>query len=202
MSEENKVTVNPYADKIFTLSNILSLSRIVIVIPIIYFLNLGNSDPQKNLTAFALMIVGGLTDTFDGILARKMNQITNFGKVADPIADKIGMAAILVFLVLSREDFPFWFLLLAMVRDILIFFAGLYVKKKYNYLFTSNMLGKITTTVVALMITVFVIKGVFGLDKFYVFLLWISAGLLLASFWVYAQRLWKFLTLQKADKKH
>jgi len=88
MATENAGADNPYADKIFTISNILSLSRIVIVIPIIYFLDLGNSNPRYNLTAFALMIIGALTDTFDGQLARKMNQITNFGKVIDPIADK------------------------------------------------------------------------------------------------------------------
>lgn len=194
MTTENAGAENPYADKIFTISNILSLSRIVIVIPIIYFLDLGgNANPRYNLTAFVLMIIGALTDTFDGQLARKMNQITNFGKVIDPIADKIGMAAILLFLAFSRDDFPFWFIVVALVRDILIFSAALYVKKKHGYLFTSNMLGKITITVVGLMVTVYVVKDVFLIEGFYLFLLWLSTGLLAASFCVYTYRLWKFL---------
>ncbi|MBL7959141.1 CDP-alcohol phosphatidyltransferase family protein [bacterium] len=197
MTNKNSGGENPYADKIFTISNILSLSRIVIVIPIIYFLNLGNTNPSHNLTALALMIIGGLTDTFDGQLARKMNQITNFGKVVDPIADKIGMAAILLFLAFSRDDFPVWFLIVALVRDLLIFSAALYIKKKYAYLFTSNMLGKITITVVALMVTVYVVKDVFRIEEFYIFLLWISTMLLLTSFYVYILRLRQFLLSQK-----
>ena len=153
MTNKNSGEVNPYADKIFTISNILSLSRIVIVIPIIYFLDLGNTNPSHNLTALALMIIGGLTDTFDGQLARKMNQITNS--------------------------------------------AALYIKKKYAYLFTSNMLGKITITVVALMVTAYVVKDVFRIEEFYIFLLWISTMLLLTSFYVYILRLRQFLLSQK-----
>lgn len=197
MTNETTGGKNPHADKIFTVSNILSLSRIVIVIPIIYFLDLGNTNPRHNLTALALMIIGGLTDTFDGQLARKMNQITNFGKVVDPIADKIGMAAILLFLAFSRDDFPVWFLIVALVRDILIFSAGLYIKNKYAFLFTSNMLGKITITVVALMVTVYVVKDVFLIEGFYVFLLWVSTILLVTSFYVYVLRLLKFLRLNQ-----
>ncbi len=197
MTNDSEATENAYKDKIFTVSNLLSLSRIVVVIPIIYFLYLGNSDPAHNLTAFALMIIGGLTDTFDGMLARKMNQITDFGKIVDPVADKIGMGAILAFLAISRADFPFWFFGLALIRDTIIFCAGLYIKKKYNYLFTSNMLGKVTVTVVALMITVYVIKDTFGLTSFYLFLLWLSAFLLVLSFYVYTMRLQRFLKAQR-----
>lgn len=193
ISTENTEVQNHHSDRIFTVSNMLSLSRIVIVIPIIYFLDLGNSEPRQNLTAFALMIIGGLTDTFDGMLARKMNQITNFGKVVDPIADKIGMAAILAFLAISRDDFPFWFLVLALVRDLLIFSAGLYIKKKYNYLFTSNMLGKITITVIAFMVATYVIKDIYGFQTSYQVMLWLSVILLVASFYVYAKRLREFL---------
>ena len=193
MTNDKETAHNPYADKIFTVSNLLSLSRIVIVIPIIYFLHLGNADPVHNITAFVLMIIGGLTDTFDGLLARKMNQITDFGKVADPVADKIGMGAILAFLAVSRDDFPLWFFGLALVRDLIIFCSGLYIKKKDDYLFTSNMLGKITVTVVALMITVYVIKDFFALTQFYLFLLWVSTFLLIVSFYVYTRRLQRFL---------
>lgn len=184
---------SPYTDRILTVSNLLSLSRIVIVIPIIYLLYLGNSEPVYNLAAFGLMIIGGLTDTFDGLLARKMNQVTEFGKVVDPVADKIGMAAILAFLALFRADFPLWFFLLALVRDMLIFGAGLYVKKKYNYLFTSNMLGKITVTVIALMVTVYVVKDFFGIERFYLGLLWISTFLLIVSFGAYTVRMLRFI---------
>ena len=199
MTLNKKTDGQPAKDKIITVSNLLSLSRIVIVIPIIYLLHLGNTDPVYNLAAFGVMILGGLTDTFDGLLARKMNQITDFGKMADPVADKIGMGTILAYLAISREDFPLWFLILTLIRDFLIFLAGWYVRKKYNYLFTSNMLGKITVSVIALMIVVYVIKEFFGLEKFYIVLLWISTVLLIVSFFSYTIRLWKFLITVKKE---
>lgn len=201
MATESVVMKNPDADKVITLSNLLSLSRIVIVIPIIYFLDLGLTNPYYNLTAFGFMILGGLTDMFDGLLARKMNQITNFGKIADPVADKIGISAILTFLVISRDDFPFWFFILALIRDTLIFSAGVYIKKKYNYLFTSNMLGKLTVVIVALMIMIYVLKEVFHIEGFYIFLLWLSTILIVTSFCVYTIRLWKFLHLNQKRTK-
>ncbi len=184
-------------EKFFTISNVLSLSRIFIVIPIIYYLELGGIDPRYNVTALVLMVIGGLTDTFDGWLARRMNQITDFGKIVDPIADKIGVAAILSFLAFSRKDFPVWFLWVALSRDAIIFFVGLYVKRKYRYIFMSNMLGKITMTIVALMVTIYVVKDLFNLDTFYQFLLWTSLALLIASSVVYAQRFMQFINKTK-----
>jgi cardiolipin synthase len=185
------------SEKFFTVSNMLSLSRIAIVIPIIYYLQKANINPEYNVYALIIMVIGGLTDTFDGLLARRMNQITEFGKIVDPIADKIGVAAILIFLAYSRKDFPGWFLAVVLGRDALIFLVGLYVKGKYNYVFMSNLLGKITVTVLAVMTTVFVVKDLFDLDALYRFLFWVTLTLLVSSFVAYAQRLRNFLNNPK-----
>lgn len=179
--------------KKLTASNLLSLSRIASLAPILYYLHLGNTQPDYNLIALIIMFVSALTDTFDGWLARRLNQVTEFGKVIDPVADKIAVAVIPGYLAFTRPDFPMWFFIAAIARDVLIFSVGLYAKNKYNYLFTSNFLGKLTVTVIALMVFVFVVKDFFLIEFLYRVLLWSSAALLMASFISYALRFKKFI---------
>ncbi len=78
-----------------TIPNILSLFRIALIIPfIIFFL-------QRNYIAAAVAIIlSGLTDALDGFIARKFNQITDLGKMLDPLADKLTLIAIMVCLVI------------------------------------------------------------------------------------------------------
>lgn len=144
------------------------------------------------------MFIGALTDTLDGQLARRLHQVTEVGKIIDPIADKIGIAVILIYLAVTRGDFPTWFVLFAFARDIVIFVVGLYVKKKYNYIFMSNMLGKVTVTVMALTILVYTVKDLYHLENFFQFCLWSSVILLIASSVSYAIRLASFIRGQRA----
>ncbi len=178
---------------IWNASNILSMMRIVFLIPIVYLLWRGASEPNYNLYAVVVMFFAGLTDTFDGWLARKLNQITDFGKVIDPIADKIAFVVILGFLSLTRPEFPVWFFLLALVRDVAIFTLGWFAKKKYGILFVSNLLGKTFVTIVAFMTLVFIVKDLFGLGLLYEILLYTSLALLLASSLSYAVKFVRFL---------
>jgi phosphatidylglycerophosphate synthase len=74
-------------DDIYTWSNLISLSRILVVFPIIY-MHLQN-DMQVNYWILALIIYGFISDYLDGVVARWRNEISELGKVLDPIADKI-----------------------------------------------------------------------------------------------------------------
>lgn len=143
------------------------------------------------------MFIGALTDTLDGQLARRLHQVTEVGKIIDPIADKIGIAVILSYLAITRSDFPTWFVLFAFARDIIIFVVGLYVKKKYNYIFMSNMLGKITVTVMAITILIYTVKDLYHFEEFFQFCLWASVIFLIASSASYAIRLASFIGEQQ-----
>ncbi len=68
--------------------------------------------------ALAVLVVAGLTDVFDGWLARRMGQVTAVGAVVDPIADKI-FAMTVVITLLVRNDMPTWGLLALLSREIL-----------------------------------------------------------------------------------
>ena len=87
-----------------TLPNLLTLSRIFAV-PILVFL-LWRPSPVDYAITFVLYCIVGLTDYFDGYLARTQGQISRLGQFLDPIADKIMVAAVLVMLISSRKANP------------------------------------------------------------------------------------------------
>ena len=84
-----------------TLPNLLTLSRILAV-PILVFL-LWRPTPIDYGITFVLYCVVGVTDYFDGYLARAQGQISRLGQFLDPIADKIMVAAVIVMLIASRK---------------------------------------------------------------------------------------------------
>jgi CDP-diacylglycerol--glycerol-3-phosphate 3-phosphatidyltransferase len=84
-----------------TLPNLLTLSRILAV-PILVFL-LWRPAPYDYAITFVLYCIVGITDYFDGYLARAQGQISRLGQFLDPIADKIMVAAVIVMLMASRR---------------------------------------------------------------------------------------------------
>jgi cardiolipin synthase (CMP-forming) len=87
-----------------TLPNLLTLSRIFAV-PILVFL-LWRPMPVDYAITFVLYCIVGITDYFDGYLARAQGRISRLGQFLDPIADKIMVAAVLMMLISSRKSNP------------------------------------------------------------------------------------------------
>jgi CDP-diacylglycerol--glycerol-3-phosphate 3-phosphatidyltransferase len=87
-----------------SLPNLLTLSRILAV-PILVFL-LWRPAPIDYAITFVLYCIVGITDYFDGYLARAKGQISRLGQFLDPIADKIMVAAVLMMLISSRRANP------------------------------------------------------------------------------------------------
>ena len=87
-----------------TLPNLLTLSRIFAV-PILVFL-LWRPSPLDYAITFVLYCIVGLTDYFDGYVARTQGQISRLGQFLDPIADKIMVGAVLIMLISSRKANP------------------------------------------------------------------------------------------------
>ncbi|NVS34056.1 CDP-diacylglycerol--glycerol-3-phosphate 3-phosphatidyltransferase, partial [Listeria monocytogenes] len=77
---------------------------------------LDSTIPVTSLVATIIFIVAALTDWFDGHLARKYNLITNFGKFADPMADKLLVAAAFIILV-EMHIAPSWVVILIISRE-------------------------------------------------------------------------------------
>ena len=118
--------------------NILTIIRFLLIPVILYFIFIGNF-----LLAFIFFTLSGITDIADGFIARKFNLISNFGKLMDPLADKltqIGVMASLVFI----NIIPFWILAIVILKEV-IMVAGasfLYGKDVVVY---SRWYGKLAT---------------------------------------------------------
>ena len=100
------------------LPNALTLLRILLV-PLLAWLLLvdGAGDVVFRLLAFTVFVVAAVTDRIDGVIARSRGLITDFGKIADPIADKLLLGSVLV-IFSALGDVPWWVTVLILGREL------------------------------------------------------------------------------------
>src|SRR3990167_3624193 len=96
------------------LPNALTVLRLVLVIPFLYFLY-----QEAYVEAFYLFVFAGITDALDGWLARYFRWQSPFGTFVDPVADKLLIAASFIGLALLG-CFPWWLVALVFLRDLSI----------------------------------------------------------------------------------
>ena len=103
---------------LWNIPNMLTMVRLLIV-PVFAALLLagGGHDPKWRAVAWASFAIAMITDLFDGELARRMGLVSDFGKIADPIADKAIMGTALVALS-ALGDLPWWVTIVILVREI------------------------------------------------------------------------------------
>lgn len=99
------------------LPNFLTLARIAL--SVLFVVALSFDWPHAYGAAFVLFLVASLTDFLDGWLARKYNLVTDFGKLMDPLADKILVTSALVLLAVDRL-LPAWFVIFVLFREFLV----------------------------------------------------------------------------------
>ncbi|MBE6804741.1 MAG: CDP-diacylglycerol--glycerol-3-phosphate 3-phosphatidyltransferase [Ruminococcaceae bacterium] len=122
--------------------NILTIARIFIT-PVFLAVILMDNLPHKFLIACIIFSIGSITDAIDGHLARKNNQITNFGKFLDPIADKIlTTSALLAFM--SMELCNIWIVMLVLTREFAIASVRM-IAAAGGVVIPANIWGKIKT---------------------------------------------------------
>ena len=98
--------------------NTLTVLR-VIMIPFFVLFMLGDITSVDKYIALGIFIAASLTDTLDGYLARKNNQVTNFGKFMDPLADKLLVSSALICLV-DLNKIPAWIVIVIIAREFII----------------------------------------------------------------------------------
>ncbi|WP_406374735.1 CDP-diacylglycerol--glycerol-3-phosphate 3-phosphatidyltransferase [Streptomyces sp. NBC_00647] len=103
---------------LWNIANILTMIRLVLVPGFVaLMLADGGYDPAMRAWAWAAFAVAMITDIFDGHLARTYNLVTDFGKIADPIADKAIMGAALICLS-ALGDLPWWVTFVILGREL------------------------------------------------------------------------------------
>jgi cardiolipin synthase len=102
--------------------------------------------------ALAVLIVAGLTDGLDGILARTLNQKTALGAYLDPIADKLLLSSSFVVLALNRK-ISWWLATLVLSRDVLLLTSAAVILVVIGYRpFPPSIFGKLTTALQILLV--------------------------------------------------
>lgn len=127
--------------RIFTISNLLSLSRILGIPAMWYILAHPHDITSIRLYTGLLLFFMTLTDYLDGYLARKLGQETPLGQYLDPIADKIVIVSGLSLLVWYRE-YPLWVTVFIALREIAGTIGGGFLLLKRNVLGRPNYWGK------------------------------------------------------------
>lgn len=126
-------------NKIFTVPNLLSFSRILLIPVIGWFLF--QDTVESAMWAGVVLVISLATDFLDGFFARLLNQISDLGKILDPLADKLFVAVLVVELIFLR-DFPVWIAILLVVKDLAIIIASGIIVGKNKVVLPSNIIGK------------------------------------------------------------
>jgi CDP-diacylglycerol--glycerol-3-phosphate 3-phosphatidyltransferase len=131
------------------LPNKLTVLR-VIMIPVFIVFLLMESVPYHNWIALGLFIAASVTDLLDGMIARKYNLVTNFGKFMDPLADKLLVCSALIGLV-ELARIPAWMVIVIIGREFIISGFRL-VAADNGVVIAAGFLGKLKTIVQMVMV--------------------------------------------------
>lgn len=137
------------------LPNTLTMGRIILV-PV-FMIALLCAIPSGSYWAAFIFILASFTDFLDGYLARKNNQVTNFGKIMDPLADKLLVAAALISLV-QLGDVPAWIAILILGREFAV--TGLRsVAASEGIVVAASKLGKFKTVTQMIALVLLILKA-------------------------------------------
>ncbi|HET7870763.1 MAG TPA: CDP-alcohol phosphatidyltransferase family protein [Actinomycetota bacterium] len=140
MSERFSEASNEGSSAIVTLPNALSVARILLTPAFVWLI----VDRDTTFTGLLLFGVVVSTDWLDGYVARRTGQVSDVGKMLDPTADRLAIAAGLVALVV-RGAFPLWAALLILVRDVGIVIAGMLLLVVRKVRIEVRFVGKLAT---------------------------------------------------------
>lgn len=135
----NHEKINQVSTRIFTVPNVLSFVRLALV-PVFLVLVIVGED----VLALLVLVISSVTDFLDGVLARRLNQVSRLGQLLDPAADRLFIFATLIGLAI-RGIVPWWLVTIIVGRDVLLLALGI-VLANFGYgPLPVHHLGKIAT---------------------------------------------------------
>ena len=138
--------------KVFTFSNFLSFIRIPLGLYLYYLIS-------ERIVIYALItiIIVMISDFADGYFARKLNQVSELGKIFDPVGDKfcVALGSIALY---NSFGLPLWVVVLIIGRDILILLGSVLLVTRFPFVAPSKWLGKIAVTVISLLLISYLLE--------------------------------------------
>ncbi len=140
---ENKLAKN------FNIPNLLSIFRILLIpIFIVFYMMADGSQRIYYAYAAGALVISGLSDLFDGVIARKYNQITDLGKILDPLADKLTQVAVVICIAIKMQSVVLAAaLMIFVVKEFLMLLGGLLILRRNITIQGSKWYGKVATAV-------------------------------------------------------
>lgn len=187
------------------LPNKLTMLRIVLI-PVFVILFEWTSLSHNLIWALIVFVAAAITDHLDGHLARKNNQVTNFGKLADPLADKLlTISALICFVEVDVPYLPGWVVILIIARELIV--TGLrMIALTDNTVIAASMWGKAKTvsqlvTIIAIMVNMILLNFdislfVWGGFNFLPILIVVMVALTLISGVDYVKKNWGLLNFK------
>ncbi|MDQ3986601.1 MAG: CDP-alcohol phosphatidyltransferase family protein [Actinomycetota bacterium] len=129
----------PASTRVLSLPNALSFLRLASVPVFVWLFVIGETN-----TAVVVYALSAWTDFFDGFLARRLNAVTELGKLLDPLADRVFIVALAVALV-ARDVLPWWLAVAIVARDLLLLSAFPFVDRRGVERIPVSFAGKTAT---------------------------------------------------------
>ena len=169
---------------VWTIPNVLTMIRLLLVpvFVVVYF----RTTAEPKYAALAIFAAASLTDMLDGYLARKLNQITDFGKLFDPLADKLMVLSAMVCQAVTGV-FPWAAVIVVACKELVMVLGGLFMLSR-DVVVYSNIVGKAAQVcfILSLILSFFHVPLAEWGTRLDLILLWITVGLAVLAMVVYA----------------
>ena len=167
------------SSKVFTVANAVSVIRLM-AIPVFLWLVI----EDRLLIAFVLLVAAVLTDFVDGMIARRMNEITKLGQFLDPFADRLFIAATVIALAI-QDVVPWWFVIAVMLRDALLGVGGVVMARYGAATLPVKWWGKVATFAMLFVLPLFLLGTVLpGVGEITNPIAWVLAIVTVVLYWL------------------
>lgn len=198
MDNDNKMIIAHKSD-LWTVPNLLTYLRFVLVVPfVILFLN------QKYLLSAICIGLSGISDCLDGFFARKLNQVTQLGKLLDPIADKVTLISVMLCMAFYAPNvIPILVVLIA--KDVAMLIGGISLLKRKITPPAAEWFGKLATIVFYFAVCIIVfMKAAINYENLLLddIMLSVTAVVMLYALYRYAKIYRELIKEDKAKKQN
>lgn len=173
--------------------NILTIIRFIFIPFIIISISLNNY-----LSALVLFTISSLSDVLDGYIARKFNAITDFGKLMDPLADKLTQISTLITLYIKRV-IPIWIVLVLFAKELVLISGASFLYGK-QLVVSSKWYGKLSTVLLYLAVVSTMIINIYNISiHFDVYIYCLAVCLAILALFGYIEHFYKKGYLPKKE---
>ncbi len=136
------------------MANLLTVTRLLLILPFLFFVY---GSPPQRIPAAIVFVIAALTDALDGYVARSFGQVTEVGKMIDPLIDRFFLIIVAIALYTQFKQPPLFALIILVARDFFLVWGYIYLRSKQIQM-SVTLLGK-TATGIIMVAFAFIILG-------------------------------------------